>query len=159
MSLRVVRALGASLVVLCSVGLGADSARAGAFSNFSECEDPATVWNSALTSIANFSSFEFGNLSAKVCNGIVKKGVANCKVQTNTAAKCNEQTASSNYNIQLKQCAELATKQERSDCKSTAKGLLKSIKTANKTNKKSGIDACNNEFPAALQNDCVNGIP
>jgi len=151
----IVRALGAGLVVLLVAGPG----RAGVFGSFAECENPATIWDSALTSIASFSSFEFGNLSAKVCNGIVNKGISNCKSQTKTAAKCNDQTANSNHAIQLKQCGELATKQERSDCKSNAKSLLKGIQQANKANRASGLDACQNQFAAALLDDCVNGIP
>lgn len=151
----IVRALGAGLVVLLLAGPG----RAGVFGSFSECENPANVWLSALDSIASFSSFEFGNLSAKVCNGIVNKGISNCRTQTNAAAKCNEQTASSNHAIQVKQCEQLATRQDRSDCKSSAKGVLKSIKASNKANRSSGLDACKNEFAAALLDDCVNGIP
>jgi len=146
--------------VWASLGLWflAGSARAG-FTSFTECEDPAAVPGQVFTTIAADASFQFGALPEKVCNGITKKGISTCKTQVKAAAKCNDVTAGSNYDITVKQCGQLATSSDRKLCKTNAKNFMQLIKSLNKTNRQNGLTDCNAGFEAQLQDACINGVP
>ena len=152
----VIRALGAGLVLLFLVG----SARAGElFSSFSECDDPSAVPTTVLGTIEFYSSFGFGDLSAKVCDSIVKKGVSLCKAQVKLAAKCNDKTVSSLNDILLKQCAELPDATDRANCKAGVKEDVAGVKADTKTNRDTGIAACEGAIADTLAADCANGVP
>ena len=157
MSSRVaIRALGAGLGVLFLVG----SARAGTgFTSFAECVSPLAVPEILFGTIITQANVDFGALSVKVCNGITKKADATCKAQVKSAAKCNDKSNESNYDIVLKQCAQLNVPADKSICKSDAKNGRDAIKFANKTNKETALSECTGEFDAAIQNACVNGVP
>jgi hypothetical protein len=157
MSSRVaIRVLGAGLGLMFLVG----SARAGdGFTNFSECESPLAVPESFFGTVITQGNAAFGDLSVKVCNGITKKADATCKAQVKSAAKCNDKSNDSLYDMVLKQCAQLSIPADRDVCKTDAKNNRDAIKAANKANKDSALTECDAEFDAAIQNACVNGVP
>lgn len=149
-------------VILCaSLGLPVLTgvARAGAsFTNFDECSDPTAVPDDVFVTIAVDAGFDFGDLPEKTCKSITKKGVSTCKTQVKSAAKCNDVTAKSNYDITAKQCAQLDGSDNRKACKSAAKNLMQLIRSLNKANRQNGLDDCVAGFEAQLQDACINGV-
>lgn len=156
MSSRVaIRVLGTALGVFFLVS----SARAGiGFTNFEECADPSTVWDTVLGTIFDDGSLLFGNLDTNVCTSITKKGVSLCKSQTKLAQKCNDKTFDTLSSILQKQCAQAEDPEERSACKTGIKQEVKAGKDDNKANRESGIGACETVFADDLQQACELGF-
>ena len=134
----------------------AGSARA----QYEECPLPQDVPEFVYDSILAQADTYFGALTQKTCDSIVKKGVATCKSQVKAAYKCGARTASSNYEILVKQCETLPDAMARATCKDGAKTL----RDFNKDGYRSSMDApttgglavCDNQFVAALNAACMN---
>ena len=133
--------------------LFAGSARA----QFAECVDPTDVPEAVFETILSQAGFDFGSVSAKVCKGIVNKGVSTCKAQVKLSEKCFRRAYDTDYTISVKQCQQLS-KQDRSDCKSEAKSIRDEGKDDIKNSGKFAIGICEGEFDSALTDACENGI-
>ena len=154
MSSRVViRVLAAGLGVLFLVG----SARAGI--SLPECNTPDSVPDDVLNGLLSNASVQFGSLSAKTCNSIVKKGVSLCKAQVKLAADCRNKSLAGTADIVLKQCDQLANSMDRSDCKQATKSEQKLLKDGIKANEDLGVTDCEGSFELSLANACQNGVP
>ena len=129
-------------------------ARVETFPGFAECVNPAAVPDLVLGSILEFGSLGFGELSEKVCNSIVDKGVSLCKSQVKTAAKCEDKSASKIQDILLKQCAQLSESSDRSECKAGVKGEVDAVKDEMNADKETGIASCEGSVADAIASAC-----
>src|SRR5215470_4581103 len=111
----------AARVVCASLGffLLAGAARA----QYAECVTPDNVPESVYDTIIAEASAQFGTLSQKACDAIVKAGTATCKVQTKGSGHCFEHAVSTDYAITLKQCAQLPMAVDRQTCVTDAKTM------------------------------------
>jgi hypothetical protein len=134
--------------------LFAGSARA----QFEECAFLPGVPEAVYDTIIDQASFDFGDLSDKVCNSIVKKGVSTCRTQVKAAAKCFDRAFAANYAIGVKQCQQLEDSGDRSECKAELKAIRDDGKDEIDSSKDSALAVCEGEFEAALSDDCLNGI-
>jgi hypothetical protein len=134
--------------------LFAGSARA----QFQECVVPGAVPEAVFETILDQASFDFGDLSDKVCNSIVKKGLSTCRAQVKAAAKCYDRAFAANYAIAVKQCQQLETSEERADCKAESKSIRDEGKDDVDASKDSALAVCEGEFEAALSDNCLNGV-
>jgi hypothetical protein len=123
---------------------------------FDECVLPAAVPEFVFETILDQASFDFGNVSEKVCDGIVKEGIKTCKAQVKAAAKCYDRALDTNYKIALKQCNELEDSGERADCKAGFKANRDDGKSEVEVSKDSGLVVCDGEFEGALSNACLD---
>src|SRR5262249_12226398 len=71
------------------------------------CPLPTLYPSVVLSTVGEAGDIDFGNLTQKVCDSIVKKGVATCRAQVKSAAKCAHKVAGSIFDIQVKQCAQM----------------------------------------------------
>jgi hypothetical protein len=123
---------------------------------FAECVVPEDAAFAVYETIIDEASFDFGNVSEKACNAIVKEGVKTCKAQVKAAAKCYDRALDSNYKIILKQCAELETSDERAECKGVFKEERDTGKSEVDVSEQAGLASCVGEFESALLNDCLD---
>jgi hypothetical protein len=134
--------------------LVAGSARA----QFAECALPAAVPEFVFETILEEASFDFGDVSEKACNGIVKEGIKTCKAQVKAAAKCFDRALDTNYKIALKQCQELEDSEARADCKAGFKAERDDGKGDVELSKNSGLGVCDDEFEDALLSECLGVV-
>jgi hypothetical protein len=123
---------------------------------FAECVVPSEVPGGVYETILDEASFDFGNVSEKTCNAIVKEGVKTCKAQVKAAAKCYDRALDANYKIILKQCAELETSGERAECKGVFKEDRDLGKAEVELSEQAGLASCVGEFESALLNECLD---
>jgi len=150
-----IRVLGAGLGLMLLVG----SARAGVSFTADECSFPSMVPDQVMNTILSEGSFDFGDLSQKTCNSIVKRGVSLCKAQVKLATKCNLNALDGVVDIVLKQCEQLANSMDRADCKDSTKLERSQVKDAYKANQTLGLADCEGSFALDLADDCQNGVP
>lgn len=129
----------------------ASSARA----QFEECTEPNAVPSAVFETITDQADLDFGDLSDKVCDSIVKKGLSTCKSQVKLAAKCWDKTLDTNYDIQLKQCNQLADSGDRADCKALYKADRNAFRSTIDSATASGLDICANQFAEGLSMSCA----
>lgn len=143
-----------SAVAVLGVLFAASAARA----QFEECVIPASVPESVFDTIVDQAGFGFGTLSGKVCKGIANKGASTCRTQVKLQEKCFRKAIDTNYQIAVKECNQLGTKQDRKECKSDAKSLRNENRDDVKNSEKSGLDTCKDELKSALTDVCENGV-
>jgi hypothetical protein len=122
---------------------------------FAECVVPSVVPDAVYDTILEEASFDFGDVSEKACNAIVKEAVKTCKAQVKAADKCFDRSLDSNYKIALKQCNELEDSGERADCKAGFKANRDDGKGEVELSKQEGLGTCDGVFAAALLDDCL----
>jgi hypothetical protein len=105
--------------------------------------------------ILDEASFDFGDVSEKACNGIVKEGVKACKAQVKAADKCYDRSLDTIYKIALKQCQELEDPEARANCKSEYKNTRDDRKSEVELSKNSALGVCDAEFENALLDACL----
>lgn len=142
-------------VFCASVGflLLAGSARA----QFDECGPlPADVPEAVFGTIADMAAMDFGTLSQKTCDGIVKRGVAGCKAQVKASNKCAHKTIASLYDILSAQCAQIVDAVARASCKDGVKGFPDFYNDGFDSSAQDGLAVCDGMFAVALNGACMD---
>jgi len=148
----------AARVLCASLGfvLLAGSARA----QYTECPLPQDIPGEVYMSILDQADTYFGGVTQKTCDSIVKTGLATCKAQVKAAFKCGVRTANSNYEILVKQCAELTDATERANCKDGAKTLrdynVDGYRGSMDDEVIGGLVVCDTTFVASLSSACMS---
>lgn len=144
----------AARAVCAAVGflLLAGSARA----QFEECPIPAEVPTTVYTTIASNADLDFGGLSQSVCDGIVKRGVAMCKVHVKGAAKCGQRSAAAIFDMLMKQCAQVADPLDRAACKESARTFRAFYVGGYASSRDDGLAICDTDFPVWVNAACMD---
>lgn len=123
-----------------------------------ECLLPENVPGAVHTTIQNRSDISFGSLSQKICDGIVKRGVALCKAQTKANAKCYLNALAGNLAIQIRECSDIGDPTMRKSCVASHKADRASAAATVRGSLAIGLTACETSFAAALNDTCINGV-
>jgi hypothetical protein len=140
------------------VALGLMLVAGSAHAQFDECVVPSSVPEAVFNTILDEASFGFGGVPDKVCNSIVKKGISTCKAQVKAAAKCFDRAFNANYAISVKQCQQLESSEDRSECKAESKAIRDDGKGEVELSKDSGLDICEGEFEESLSDACLLAV-
>ena len=120
------------------------------------CPLPTEYPSVVLTTVGEAGDIDFGNLTQKVCDSIVKKGVATCKAQVKAAAKCAHKVAGSIYDIQVKQCAQMMDAADRADCKQGAKTFRDFNVEGYDNDLSDALALCDGMFATLLNAGCMD---
>jgi hypothetical protein len=123
---------------------------------FNECPLPSDLPEVVYATMTEQADLNFGGLTQQVCDSIVKKGVATCKVQVKAAAKCGHKAADGLYQIMLKQCAQIADAVDRAACKQGAKTFRDFNQNGYDGSRDDGLAVCEGMFAEALNNACMD---